>query len=421
MCQDYESLFGLSKKQIRDAFVRLEDIGVIRRVLRSVETTFGVQNNVLFIELFPEAVRALTHKIPQQSCLSIGNKAVSPPLDIEIGRSLHQSKEVVPSTSRPLAAEVNTYTKITPEITAKTTQTSGGREEIPDHMMEIWHRILQPSAPLALTEERSSRFITLLRDFFQGKIELWEQFCQEITQSAFLMGKGQRGWRVTLDWILDVRNLQKTLEGNYRDTETPSSSSSEKLSSQELKLKVEQHLERLEHPLSRQFCRCLLRHIPEQKLLFWFGEAAFSDWEDSRPVLSFPSRAVKDYVERHFSSEIGSAARSVQPQLQDSPSPFSQHPPVNRRIPSSSLRHRITVLLLCPQGIRRQNRRIVVRQVVLTPLKPSLLLCKRENRQHPSEVRRRPLLLEIICPLYHTMFPLMNTRPFLPRITRMLR
>jgi DNA-binding MarR family transcriptional regulator len=206
-------------------------------------------------------------------------------------------------------------TETTSEITAK--KSADTREDVSKLMLETWNSLLCPPVLVQMTTERSQRLTAILADHFENKLDCWSSFCQEITQSAFLMGKGQRGWRVTLDWLLDSRNLHKTLEGNYRDSEaSPASSVPEKLSSQELKLKIDQHLESLPHALSRQFCRALLRYLPEQKVLFWFSEAALSGWEDSRLVLSFPSRATRDYVERHFSSEMGSAARSVCPHLQ---------------------------------------------------------------------------------------------------------
>ena len=204
--------------------------------------------------------------------------------------------------------------KITPEITTK--KSADTREDFSKSMLEIWNRLLCPPVPVQMTAERSQGLTTILAEHFENKPDLWSSFCQEITHNSFLMGKGQRGWRVTLDWILDSRNLQKTLEGNYRDAgDAPALSVPEKLSSQELKLKIDQHLESLDHPLSRQFCRALLRYLPEQKVLFWFGEVHISGWEDSCLVLSFPSRAARDYVERHFSSEMGSAARSICPDL----------------------------------------------------------------------------------------------------------
>ncbi len=62
--QDYETLFGLTKKQIRDAFIRLEDLGIIKRVFRTIDTDFGPRYNVMFIDLNPSKVAELSLKLP---------------------------------------------------------------------------------------------------------------------------------------------------------------------------------------------------------------------------------------------------------------------------------------------------------------------------------------------------------------------
>jgi hypothetical protein len=202
----------------------------------------------------------------------------------------------------------------TPEITAESSADT--RSDISKSMIDTWNRVLCPPVLVQLTTERSQRLQALLQEHFENKLDLWSSFCQEITRSSFLMGKGQRGWRAGLDWVLIPANFQKIREGNYRDADpSPDGSGEEKLSSEELKLKVDAHLESLEDPLSRQFCRGLLRHLRGDKFLFWFGQASWGGWDCGELVLSFPSKAARDYVERHFSSEIGVAARSVCPDL----------------------------------------------------------------------------------------------------------
>ena len=312
--QDYEVLFGLSKKQIRDAFIRLEEIGVVRRVLRTVETAFGVQGNVMFIELFPEKVRLITHKTLQESSFTAENKAASPPLDIEVGSSLHQSKEVLTSMSIPLDVEIGTYTKITPEITPKTTPASSAREDVSQKMLEVWDHTLQPPVPVQMTPWRSSRLKAILAENFQGKVVRWEAFCQEICQSAFLMGQGTRGWRVTLDWVLKPQNLQKVLEGHYRNGQESPSAEQTTPSWEEMALKAERQIESLSDPLFQEFCRLLLRYIPPKKYLQWFSEMAVEGWNSPELKLIFPARADRNYVEQHFSSEISSAVQRVSPE-----------------------------------------------------------------------------------------------------------
>lgn len=57
----FASMFGETKRTITDAIVRLERIGVIRRVFRTVDFNGSRYNNVLYIELFPERLYELTY------------------------------------------------------------------------------------------------------------------------------------------------------------------------------------------------------------------------------------------------------------------------------------------------------------------------------------------------------------------------
>jgi len=49
--QHYADLFGLSKRQVSDAIIRLEEKGLIKRVLRTIETPSMTLQNILFIAL----------------------------------------------------------------------------------------------------------------------------------------------------------------------------------------------------------------------------------------------------------------------------------------------------------------------------------------------------------------------------------
>lgn len=49
--QYYVDLFGLSKRQVSDAFVRLEQQGFIKRIFRHVKILGSTIANVLFIEI----------------------------------------------------------------------------------------------------------------------------------------------------------------------------------------------------------------------------------------------------------------------------------------------------------------------------------------------------------------------------------
>lgn len=57
----FANMFGESKRSVQEAIVRLERIGVIRRVFRTIEFNGSKYNNVLYIELFPERLFELTY------------------------------------------------------------------------------------------------------------------------------------------------------------------------------------------------------------------------------------------------------------------------------------------------------------------------------------------------------------------------
>ena len=66
--RSYEQLsehFGISKRQAKDAVVRLEELGAIRRIFRNVESGAGMMGNVMFIAIMPKRIYELT--FPEQA------------------------------------------------------------------------------------------------------------------------------------------------------------------------------------------------------------------------------------------------------------------------------------------------------------------------------------------------------------------
>jgi hypothetical protein len=83
-------------------------------------------------------------------------------------------------------------------------------------MFEIW-KIQVGQDSLQLTKTRQYQLKTILSLHFQDDTQQWQQFCERVSNSTFLMGQGPRKWRVSLDWILVEENLIKVLEGNFDD------------------------------------------------------------------------------------------------------------------------------------------------------------------------------------------------------------
>lgn len=63
----FADLLGESKRSVTDAVVRLEALGVIKRVFRTIEIGGMKYNNVLFIDLFPEQLYRLTYPDAEES------------------------------------------------------------------------------------------------------------------------------------------------------------------------------------------------------------------------------------------------------------------------------------------------------------------------------------------------------------------
>lgn len=57
----FAELLGESKRSIIDAIIRLEELGVIKRVFQTVEISGTKYNNVLFIDFFPDQLYKLTY------------------------------------------------------------------------------------------------------------------------------------------------------------------------------------------------------------------------------------------------------------------------------------------------------------------------------------------------------------------------
>lgn len=94
----FSDQFGLSKRQAKEAIVRLEELGFIKRHFRTIEANNTKLNNVLFIELLHSNVIAMTF----QSYTS----------DIETSEVSHHNVT-------PMTLESQTNTEITTETTTE--------------------------------------------------------------------------------------------------------------------------------------------------------------------------------------------------------------------------------------------------------------------------------------------------------------
>jgi len=210
---DLEEQFGLSKKQSRDCLIRLENLGVIRRVLRNINTSTGMRNNVLYIDLLPSVLQKLT----DLSAQSVDILDENTPSNFKVTRPLHQSYQ---------GGDIDVTTikehRLPSEISSKNTPLSSGdsrvdaffapkkmeRENFSNSkkMIEIWNDLIPEKIISGANSYLSKQLESALRDQLDGDLSSWKSVCENFNSSKFLMGeaKNQR-MHPSLSWLLDPK------------------------------------------------------------------------------------------------------------------------------------------------------------------------------------------------------------------------
>lgn len=113
--RSYEQLadhFGISKRQAKDAVVRLEELGAVRRVFRNVESVAGTMGNVMFIAIDPERIYELTYPEP----------ATGPD---PMAENRHSYDEGSVSDGTPMTKKRHRYGENSPDIYKDYSETTG--------------------------------------------------------------------------------------------------------------------------------------------------------------------------------------------------------------------------------------------------------------------------------------------------------
>ena len=88
--------------------------------------------------------------------------------------------------------------------------------DIVKKMIELWTALVeQGRGKIELTNRRIAFLKKALIDKFDGCLEKWKKYCQDIASSRFLMGEVKSSFSATLDWALKFDVIQKILEGCY--------------------------------------------------------------------------------------------------------------------------------------------------------------------------------------------------------------
>ena len=86
-------------------------------------------------------------------------------------------------------------------------------------IMDLYHKIL-PELPRISkwTPERLKKLLAFQKsDPKRQEPEWWQKYFEAVRESSFLLGKGPRGWRANIDWLLKEGNFLKVKEGHHAD------------------------------------------------------------------------------------------------------------------------------------------------------------------------------------------------------------
>lgn len=227
--------FGLSERQVKAGIVRLEELGVITRVFRSINAKGVLLNNVLYIQLNIKQLKAISElpsdKISseggQKNVIGVTENCHTPNKKMSEGgqnfvtgvtENCHTNTEIITKTT----------TEITNKITTETTHINNKQSEIvcasseaPGNMsaiIEKWNcNIYLPKiVKLSPGTTRYKMINVRIKDY---GLEAVLQAIDNISQSDFLQGKkvgrNNKPFLITFDWFARPDNFPKVLEGNY--------------------------------------------------------------------------------------------------------------------------------------------------------------------------------------------------------------
>ena len=291
--KDLEDLFGLSAKQTREAFIRLENLGLIKRIFRTIESNGTKLSNVMFIQIFPKEIARITSN-------TLFPKKETPYLPKE--------KQLVPSVEIAPSQKGNTYTKTTTNNSfslsssiskkqiKKVSEDFSELNEREKEMLEIWNEIIEEKneAKVQLTSKRAKLLDLCLTKIFKGDIDQWKQLCLKIASSKFLMGE-ITNFKIKLDWILKEENLLKILENNYvmGDRQVI-----------EANIPIDITEEIISDPLWKQTREELKKQLGEGIFNSWIAKLGFEGIEEQTACLLAPTKFIKEWIMNNYCENI---------------------------------------------------------------------------------------------------------------------
>jgi hypothetical protein len=292
--KDLEDLFGLTKDQIKRSLQRLEQLNLIKRIFRNINSNGSSLANVMFIQIFPNNISNITEK----------------KIDMVMNHHtpVYISPEVRGLIATPPMINPHTYTETTTKITTKNTlslkKSSNSKVveqnifEREKEMINIWDRILRegekPSVP---SHARLVNLKNLLEESLENDLTNWESYCLTIKKSKFLMGGGANNWKADLTWAIKKENLIRVLENYYHQRE-------EKTTEGKNEEIIEDAEETCNDPTWNNVKEILKRKKGEDTYKSWFKKLSLKGYENDKALLIAPSKFIKEWILTNYMHDI---------------------------------------------------------------------------------------------------------------------
>jgi DNA-binding Lrp family transcriptional regulator len=283
---DLEDFFGLTRDQIKRSLRRLEELNLIKRIFRNISSNGSALANVMFIQIFPSNISKITEK---NMCVQIST---------EVCAKIHTPPCKNPHTYTETTTNTTTKNSLSPSSTSKTKDISEEYEREKE-MICIWDKEIREGEKASI--QSKTRLIALkkvIEESFEGNLDNWKTYCQNIKKCNFLMGGGANHWKADLTWATKQENLIRVLEGYYHQKE-------EKDIENNINETILEEKENISADPTWNIVKEKLKiNKGEATYRSWFRKLDFKGYDNNRILLVAPSKFIKDWILEKFSNDI---------------------------------------------------------------------------------------------------------------------
>lgn len=189
-------------------------------------------------------------------------------------------------------------------------------------MLMTWNETVQKKLPAGKdvysTQKRISALNTCFSEVFNNDQFAWKSYCEQISQSQFLMGDNPSGFKVTLDWALIIDNAYKILEGAIYDKPSPKDLKPKEISRVELLDEIRNKI--LKDPSQEVWFRIsehLIDCLGPTTYKSWFNQVTFTEIKNDIVTLQIEMKFIQDFIINNFLKDLKCAISEVFPSFKE--------------------------------------------------------------------------------------------------------